>query len=159
MIHLGENVTIHRNCWIQVVEYRQKTDKHDVHDNQPKLIIKNNVSIGMNSTISAVMKIVIEENVLTAPNVYISDHGHEFKNVTEPITTQGITEPREVTIGANSWLGMNSVILPGVRIGKHCIIGANSVVTRDVPDYSIAAGIPATIIKRYDQATQKWEKV
>jgi acetyltransferase-like isoleucine patch superfamily enzyme len=64
-----------------------------------------------------------------------------------------------VEIGDESWIGENSVILPGVRIGRHCIIGANSVVNKDVPDFSVAAGQPAVIIKRYDYVSKEWIKV
>jgi len=151
-MQIGNKVTIHKNCWIQVLS-------SDESDDTPKLVIENNVSIGMNSTISVARKIVIEEFVFTARNVYISDHAHEYRDVRKPIGEQGITDIREVVIGARTWLGQNVVILPGVKIGRHCVIGANSVVNRDIPDYSIAAGVPARVVRRYIPEKQSWDRV
>jgi acetyltransferase-like isoleucine patch superfamily enzyme len=112
----------------------------------------------MNATISAAKLIIIEENVFTAPNVYISDHGHEYQDVDVPIAMQGIRKVAEVRIGADSWICQNAVILPGVTIGKHCIIGANSVVNRNIPAYCVAAGVPAKVLLRYNQKTACWER-
>ena len=64
----------------------------------------------------------------------------------------------KVRIGSGSWIGENACIL-GVIIGKQCVIGANSVVTKDIPDYSVAVGIPAKVIKKYNFETQQWERV
>lgn len=64
-----------------------------------------------------------------------------------------------VVIGDGSWLGKNVVVIGNVSIGKNCVIAANSVVTKDVPDYSIAAGIPARVIKRYDFDRKEWVKL
>jgi len=97
--------------------------------------------------------------VLLARNVYIADHGHAFEDVNTPIMLQGIDHVGEVEIAKHSWLGQNVCVLPGVRIGQHCVIGANSVVTRDVPDFSVAVGAPARIVKRYDHESRRWEKL
>jgi acetyltransferase-like isoleucine patch superfamily enzyme len=149
-IQIGARVTIHEHCWIQAL--LTKEEKPSL----PKLVIHDHVSIGMNATISAAKSIVIDEHVVTARNVYISDHTHKYDNINIPIALQGINLPAEVKIGAHTWLGQNSVILPGVTIGRHCIIGANSVVTKDIPDYSVAVGIPATVIKQYDGKNSAW---
>ncbi len=149
MIRIGDFVTVHPNCWIQTVgEDRPK--------NSPKLIVKNHVSIGMSSTISAAHRIIIEDYVLMARNVFISDHLHGYEDVARPISLQPITKVRGVTIGAGSWLCQNSVVLPGVTIGRNCVVGANSVVNADVPDYTVVAGTPARIVKRYDASRRKW---
>jgi acetyltransferase-like isoleucine patch superfamily enzyme len=110
----------------------------------------------MNSTIAAAKRIVIEDHVFTARNVYISDHRHAYENIELPIASQGINSESEVIIGANTWLGQNAVVLPGVKIGKHCIIGANSVVNRSIPDYSIVVGVPARVVKKYDLVNKRW---
>jgi acetyltransferase-like isoleucine patch superfamily enzyme len=151
-IQLGNNVTIHSNCWILVLSSDDK-------ESTPKLIIKDYAAIGMNATISAAKRIVIEEHVFTARNVFISDHGHQYYNVNEPIGKQGIRDIAEVTIGAHTWIGQNAVILPGVTIGKHCVIGANSVVNRSIPDFSIAVGAPAKVVKKYNCSSKCWERV
>ena len=64
-----------------------------------------------------------------------------------------------LVIGNGTWIGTNAVIVGNIQIGKHCVIGANSVVTKDIPDYSVAAGIPAKVIKRYDFEEEEWVRV
>jgi acetyltransferase-like isoleucine patch superfamily enzyme len=152
LIQLGKGITIHSNCWIQALN-----SKDQCHS--PKLIIKDYAAIGMNATISAAKSIVIEERVFTARNVYISDHRHEYHDIKQPIGAQEIKEIVEVSIGANTWIGQNAAILPGATIGRHCIIGANSVVNSNIPDYSIAVGAPAKVVKAYNKARSKWEKI
>lgn len=61
-----------------------------------------------------------------------------------------------VFIGDGSWIGTNVVVVGNVHIGKHCVIGANSVVTKNIPDYSIAVGVPAKVVKKYDFIENKW---
>jgi acetyltransferase-like isoleucine patch superfamily enzyme len=151
-IQLGSRVIIHRNCWIHTLIGTED-------DGGPKLILGDNVAIGMNATISAAKKIVIADGVFTARNVYISDHSHAFLDVTRPISDQGITKVSEVRIGAGTWLGQNVVVLPGVTIGKHCVIGANSVVNKDISDYSVAVGVPAKVVRRYNLSKAFWENV
>lgn len=152
-IELNDYVTIHSNCWIQAII------EEETCGNCPKLIMKDHVCIGMNSTISAASRIVIEDHVFTARNVYISDHRHAYENIELPISSQGIDSIAEVIIGAHTWLGQNAVVLPGVKIGKHCIIGANSVVNKSIPDYSVAAGVPARVVKKYDFESKRWVAV
>lgn len=83
-----------------------------------------------------------------SPNVYITDCDHEYRNIDVPVIEQGIVQKGQaVSIGDGSYIGINTVIVGNVKIGKHCVIGANSVVTKDVPDYSVAVGIPARVIK------------
>lgn len=89
----------------------------------------------------------IGNNVRIAPGVGIFSFNHRFKDRSRPIMEQGYEE-KAVMIGDDVWIGYNSVITAGVRIGKGCVIGAGSVVTKDIPDYSIAAGAPAKVIKR-----------
>lgn len=146
---LGRCVHINKYGWIV-------TDKKVQGENEPKIIIKDYSAIGMNVTISAAKKIVIEEHVLLARNVYISDHGHEFSNIETPIMYQGIRKIAEVRIGAGTWLGQNSVILPGANIGRNCVIGANSVVNTEIPDFSIAVGAPAKIVSQYSKSKKDW---
>ena len=91
----------------------------------------------------------IGEKVLLSPNVYITDCDHEYRNVEIPVIDQGIVQRgQRVSIGEDSYIGINAVIVGNVKIGKHCVIGANSVVTKDVPDYCVAVGSPAKVIKK-----------
>ena len=89
------------------------------------------------STIAAHHKVIIENGVLTGPHVFIADYNHEYRDVDKPVWEQGefAQENSHIIIGEGSWLGTNVVVVGKVRIGKHCVIGANSVVTKDIPDY------------------------
>jgi len=151
-VEVGERVNINRDCWITAIGESNA-------DGSPKLIIGSGCGIGMGATIAAARRIVLGERVLMARNVYISDHGHEYRDIETPIADQGITEPRPVCIGDGTWLGQNACVLPGLTIGRHCIVGANAVVTRNVPDFCVVAGAPATAIRRYDAAACAWVKV
>ena len=90
----------------------------------------------------------IGEKVLLSPNVYITDCDHEYRNINVPVLDQGIVQRgQKVSIGEGSYIGINAVIVGNVKIGKHCVVGANSVVTKDVPDYCVAVVSPARVIK------------
>lgn len=102
--------------------------------------------IGRNSSIVGHLDIQIGDDVFFGPNVYVTDQNHSVDRLDVPIGRQSeLEEP--VVIGAGSWLGTNSVVLPGVTIGKHVAIGAGSVVTTDLPDNAVAAGVPARVLR------------
>ena len=96
--------------------------------------------------------------MLFSPNIYITDCYHEYRNINIPVKDQGIVQrDQSVSIGEGSYIGINTVIVGNVKIGKHCVIGANSVVTKDIPDYCVAVGSPAKILKKYNLTSQLWE--
>lgn len=111
--------------------------------------------IGNFNHIYATKSIIIESNVLTADKVYISDNLHDYRNPYLPIIKQPIVQINSVVIGSGSWIGENACII-GAKIGKNCVIGANSVVTKNIPDYCVAVGAPAKIIKRYCGESKQW---
>lgn len=114
----------------------------------PVVEIGDRCLIGRDSGIVGHLGIHIGNDVWTGHRVYITDQNHGYEDLSRPISTQ--TQPeRPVSIGDGSWIGTGSVVLPGATIGKHCTIGANSVVTGNIPDYSVAVGAPARVIKRY----------
>lgn len=81
--------------------------------------------------------------------MYITDCDHEYRNIDIPVIDQEIVQKdQKVSIGGGSYVGINAVIVGNVKIGEHCVIGANSVVTHDIPDYSVAVGCPAKVIKK-----------
>lgn len=122
------------------------------------LVLEKNVSINTNSRVECGNKIILKEDVLIGPNVYISDRNHEYKNIEVPIAKQGYSIKGSIEIGNDTWIGINACILGNVKIGKHCVIGANTVVTSDIPDYCIVVGNPGKIVKRYDSNAKKWIK-
>ena len=114
----------------------------------PVVRIGDRCLIGKGSGIVGHFGIEIGDDVWTGHNVYITDQNHGYQDVSRPISQQSQPE-RPVSIGDGSWLGFGAVVLPGARIGKHVTIGANSVVTGDIPDFSVAVGSPATVIRRF----------
>jgi acetyltransferase-like isoleucine patch superfamily enzyme len=123
----------------------------------PVVRIGDRCLIGRGSGIVGHFSIDIGDDVWTGHHVYITDQNHGYENVAQPISQQSQPE-RAVSIGAGSWLGHGSVILPGATIGKHVVIGANAVVTGVIPDFSVAVGSPARVIKRFIEG-QGWVSV
>lgn len=145
-IHLGDDVSLAQGACILAVK--------DFSEN-PKILIGNSVKIGEFSHFVCSDNIRIGSSVLMAHRVFISDCGHEFEDIKIPVVDQGLRKGSPVTIGDGTWLGENvSVISAG--IGRNCVIGANSVVTREIPDYCVAAGVPAVVIKRYCISRKAW---
>ena len=91
--------------------------------------------------------------------MHITDHSHGYEDITKPIMPQELISKGPVVIEDDCWLGFGCEILSGVHIGRHSVVAARAVVTKDVPAYSIVAGNPARIVKQYNKETKKWEKV
>lgn len=151
-IKLGINVILFPHSRIELI------DRYSGKNYNPELIIGNNSQIHQNCHLTCAQQIVIGNNVIIVANVTITDIIHPHDNVLEPINQNPI-KTLPVRIEDEVYIYNNSVILPGVSIGKHSIIGANSVVTTSVPSYSIAVGNPAKVIKRYNFETKLWERV
>ena len=122
----------------------------------PFLNIGNHVRVTARGRITCAGNITIEDDVLMAPDVFITDHNHGM-NPEHPggYSPQALIV-KDVKICQGVWLGQRVCVLPGVTIGAHSIIGANSVVTHDIPPYSIAVGAPARVVKVWDHNTKKW---
>lgn len=114
------------------------------------LVIGERCVIGNRSTISAHESIVIGDDVWFGQDVFVTDANHGMDDPNVPIGCQ-VGEHRPVRIGDESWLGHGCVVLPGVTIGRHSVVAAGAVVTNDVPDYSVAAGIPARVVKTLEK--------
>lgn len=115
---------------------------------RPTLTIGDRCYIGRFAHINAAHSVVIEDEVLIADRVHISDYQHAFDDPTRSVVAQGLTEPQPVRIGWGSWIGAGAVVMPGITIGRGAIVGANAVVTADVGDFEIVAGVPARVIGR-----------
>ena len=138
-IKIGNNVSILKNTMIECTGV--------IRELGVGLEIGNNVGIAQNCFIQVRGKVVIGSNIMFAPNVSIFSENHNFSSVEVPIIEQG-TSRLGVVIEDDVWLGTRSVILDGVRIGRGSIVAAGSIVNKDVPPYSIVAGIPAKVIKK-----------
>ncbi|MDP6863099.1 MAG: acyltransferase [Acidimicrobiales bacterium] len=121
----------------------------------PVVIIGDRCLIGRGSAIVGHYRIDIGDDVFTGMNVYITDQNHGYEDPDTPI---GIQDPQDdpVVIGNGSWIGSGAVVLPGARIGKHCVVAANSVVRGTFPSHSVIAGVPAKVVRAYDGT--KWER-
>jgi acetyltransferase-like isoleucine patch superfamily enzyme len=118
--------------------------------------IGSNCGIGLSNVIIGPVK--MGNYVMLAQNIVISGLNHGYEDITTPPRLQKVIT-KQITIEDNVWVGANSVITAGVTIGKHAVIGAGSVITKDIPEYSVAVGNPARVIKKYNFETQKWLKV
>ena len=103
--------------------------------------------------------IVIDDGVLMASNILISSENHSIDPENEKYYMDQPLNCKAVHVGEGTWIGEKVCIMPGVGIGKKCVIGAASIVTKSIPDYSMAVGSPAKVIKKYDFKTQRWEKL
>lgn len=154
-INLGKGLTTGVDC---------RFDAFPKH-NTPCLFLGNNVQVNDSVHIAAIESVTIGDRVLIASKVFISDHNHGFYGQ-DNIHTSPLIPPAQrdlsscpITIGDDVWLGEFVAILPGVSIGKGTIIGAMSVVSKSIPEYCIAVGSPARVIKQYDFDQEEWVKV
>lgn len=139
---LGKNSTIEDFC--------------TVNNGVGKVQIGNNVRIGIGSVL--IGPISIGNNTSLGQNVVVTGLNHNYQDISVPIFDQGVNiDP--ICIDEETWVGANVVILPGISIGKHCVVAAGSIVTEDVPSNSVVAGNPAQIIKQYSTKTGKWERI
>jgi acetyltransferase-like isoleucine patch superfamily enzyme len=123
--------------------------EHDLGDVEV-VRIGDGCVIGKSAGIVGHERIEIGDGVFTGPNVYITDANHGYEDLSTAIGRQ-FGEPRPVRIGEHSWLGHGCVVLPGVTIGRHVVIGANAVVHNDLPDRCVAVGNPAQVVRHYEE--------
>ncbi len=155
-IALGDNTIFQRGCWLYV--HIPPGEQSSPLCMKPKLSVGKGCYIGYNNHFSATNNVHIGERVMTANNVYISDNIHTYTDITIPIMDQKVSYKSPVSIGDGSWIGENACII-GATIGSNCVIGANSVVTKDIPNYCVAIGAPARIIRQYDEALNMWKNI
>ena len=152
-VFVGKNVNIGLNTFFNAVTYHNGTRYN------PVIKIGEGTSIGKNCTLSSIIRVEIGKHVLFASQVHITDHSHGYEDITHPISSQRLITKGPVIIEDDCWLGFGCEILSGVHIGRHCVVAARAVVTKDVPSNSIVAGNPARIVKQYNSQTQQWESI
>lgn len=129
---LGKNVNIEKNAYFT-----------------PQLSVGDNSGVGVRCEMYG--PVTIGKNVMMGPEVVVFTHHHEYRRTDIPIMEQGNTPVEPVVIGDDCWIGRRVMIMPGVKIGTGCVIAAGAVVTKDVPDYAVAGGVPAKVIKMRTQ--------
>jgi len=161
-IFIGDNVRLGPGTLLNpvmrypsiAVRHPEKCEKAQAF--KPRIIVGNRVVATGHLTIGAVKEVIIEDDVLFASNVTILDNFHGYESPDEPYKYQPLTRIASVLIKRGCWIGENVVIFPGVTIGEMVIIGANSVVTKSIPDKCIAFGAPARVNKIWDQGAKQW---
>jgi acetyltransferase-like isoleucine patch superfamily enzyme len=138
-IAIGRSVLIRKGARLEAVG-------SDLSDG-PKLIIGDGTAIQFYFHCGAAGRVTIGRNVLIGGRVYITDHDHSYDEPDLSAQESPRLKVAPVEIGDGAFLGEGCVILKGVRVGKRAVVAANAVVTRDVPDFSVAAGVPARVIK------------
>jgi putative acetyl transferase len=158
----GKGTTIRRRrSRIDVFPWNQFTigqntlieDFTTINNGAGDIIIGDNARIGIGSVVIGPVR--FGNKVGLGQHVFISGFNHGYEDGSRDSNEQALVK-KEVVIGDDSHIGANAVIVAGVHIGKRCQIGAGSVVTKDIPDYSVAVGNPAKVIKRYDINKKEW---
>ncbi|WP_221391792.1 DapH/DapD/GlmU-related protein [Dyadobacter sp. NIV53] len=161
--HKGRNVIIRRWVRMDVVPFNHFSignnsvieDFSTINNGVGDVVIGENSLVGMSNVIIGPVK--IGDNVIFAQNIVASGLNHNYTDIYQPIHKQGVTVA-SITIEDDCWIGANVVVTAGVTIGKHSVIAAGTVVTKDVPPYSVAVGNPSRIIKKYDENQKQWIK-
>lgn len=161
-IYIGKNFTVGRNLWLDAITC------DGTQTFNPIIEIGDNVGLGNGVHIGCTNRIKIGNNVLIGSYVIIEDHNHGYydsfhltkhESPDTPPTKRKLTDDGYIEIGDNVWIGDKVTILTNSKIGKGAIIGANSVVKGEIPPYTIAVGVPAKVIKKYDFNKKIWIKI
>lgn len=156
-IDFGERLTTGKNCRIEAYSLDGSNDK--------RLVFGKDVQINDNVHIDAMKMVKIGDNVLMASHVFVSDNSHGcYKGNDEDCSPEIPPMERDylicpVKIEDNVWIGEGVMIMMGVTIGKGSVVGAHSLVNKDIPPFSIAVGNPAKVIKKYNFKESRWERV
>jgi len=137
-------------------DYSTIEDFCTVNNGVGDVIIGRETRIGMGNVL--IGPVTIGDSVMFAQNIVLSGLNHSYEDIDLPISRQKETTAL-ITIEDECWIGANAVITAGVTLGKHSVVAAGAVVTKDIPPYSIAAGNPARVIKQYDFEKKQWVRV
>ena len=160
-IRIGSDVALGPGCLLNPIKAypgRAMGAPADIEtrDYDSSIEIGDRVSATGYLTIGAASSVVIEDDVLMASHIYIGDNQHGMLRTDVPYKYQPLDRIAPVRIGRGSWIGEHAVVLPGVTVGEFAIIGAHSVVTRDVPPRTVVAGAPARVLKQWSMSKQRW---
>lgn len=158
-LFIGSHSTIHPYCRIEVITENPHLEGAPLPARDPRIEIGDRVVVNSFSHFGAMSRIVLEDDVGIATGVCIEDHHYEYAGASDerPLKKQPF-RVAEVVLEQGCMIGEHAVILPGVRIGRNSWIGANAVVAEDVPPFAIAAGVPARVIRRRNEATGEWDR-
>ena len=152
-ITIGDDCNILQNAVFAPLKRYHKVDYPS------RIIIGNRVNIGAFDRIASMNEVVIEDDVLFAAFVHVTDHSHEYKAIGIPVKDQEVYSKGAVRIKRGAWLAFGCHILSGVTVGEYSVVAANAVVTKDVPPYSVVAGNPAKVVSQFDFQKKEWIRV
>lgn len=138
-LEIGPQVFLEPGVWLTAGEHG-------------RIVLGEGVILNLGVMVASMGLVEIGDHCMVANGSFITDANHRFDDLERPVTWQGFASKGPTRIGANCWLGANVVVTSGVMIGERSVIGANSVVTKDLPAFSIAAGNPARVIRRWGGA-------
>lgn len=145
-IHIGSFVSIGAYAVIEAL----------VPERGVTVRIEDAAYVGNFARITAVGEVIIGEEAMLSDRVYVSDTGHVYEDVTQPVKRQGLRDGRRVEIGRGAWVGIGAAIVGNVRIGENAVVAANTVVRQDVPDRTVVAGNPAQVVRHHDGDCWRW---
>lgn len=155
-ISLGPGTFLLALTHYPTISMRQSQEHQTTQNFSPKISIGNRVTSTANLQIAAAKEVTIEDDVMFASNIHINDASHGYETANEPYKCQSLSGIDPILIKRGCWIGQNVIVLPGVTIGEFTIVGANSIVTKSLPDRCIAVGTSAKVIKKWDETTHKW---
>lgn len=154
----ADHMSIGDDCYFGEGSQLIALENHFSQELTSELNIGNHVRCVGGCRITCAGNIKICDNVLLGPDVFITDHNHGM----DPTCSDGYSKQpliiKDVLIKEGVWLGQRVAVMPGVTIGEHSIVGAHSVVTHDIPSYSMAVGAPARVIKKWNSNSCEWTK-
>jgi len=136
-LEIGTGTLLEPGCWLTIGD-------------EGRLAIGAGTFLNMGCMVAVQDQVTIGDNTMFANHCFVSDASHRFDDPDRPVTWQGFSSKGPTQIGSNCWFGVNCVVTDGVTIGDRCVIGSNSVVTRDLPPGVIAAGAPAQIVREIE---------
>jgi acetyltransferase-like isoleucine patch superfamily enzyme len=136
-LDIGKGTLLEPGCWITIGD-------------EGRVRIGEGTFCNLGTMIASQHEVTIGDHVMFANHCFVSDASHRYDDPDKPVTWQGFESKGPTRIGSNVWFGVNCVVTSGVTIGERCVIGANSVVTRDLPDGVIAAGTPAKVLREIE---------
>ena len=164
-ISIGDDVSLGPGCMLNAIRRYPGSflagapDDIQPQEFEPSIRIGNRVSATGYLTIGAVSSVVIEDDVLLASHIFISDNRHGYSRTDIAYMYQPLEGIQPVIVGQGTWIGEHVVIMPGVKVGEYSIVGANSVVTKDVPARSMVVGSPARVIRKWSDEEANWIRV
>lgn len=154
-----KNISIGRGVRIEKGAVLYSVKEYSGVKHNGEIIISDGVYGNRFLNITSAKRIYIGKNVAFGPNVFLNDFDHGYLDINTSMIESPLSVTNGIHISEDCWIGANVFITGDVKLGRHCVVAANSVVTKSFPDYSVIAGVPAKLIKFYDVNKKEWVKV